>query len=167
MCNIKPKDIPIKVKISQSLPEPQHASEDAVEPGNERSNDKTVNPNEANCSMFQSNIFYLLFFLGPLLTLILFIYSTSMSLGTITIAFMFLLLVNAVLWIDFNWSKVYSKTAPYRLKFLEDLLQDSGSFVEFFENLLQDSTHLILCSLHCHHSSHCARQMDQVLRKSV
>ena len=58
---------------------------------------------------------------------------------------MSLLLVNGVLWVDFNWSKVYSKTSHYKLKFLEDLLQDSGSFVEFFEKLFQDSTHLILC----------------------
>ena len=108
MCYIKPEDIPIKVKSFQSLPEILQASEDAVEPVNERSNDKSVKPNEANFSMFQSNIFYLLYFLGSFIALILdglVIYSTSMALGNITIAFVSLLLVNAFLWIDFNWSK--------------------------------------------------------------
>ena len=97
---------------------------------------KSIKINNPNFSVFQSNVLYSLFFLGTFIIMGLDIVvqmSRKSYISNVTIAFMLLLVVNVILWVDFNSNMRVERTSSSETKF------------GFFEDLLEDSTSTLLC----------------------
>ena len=91
--------------------------------------------NEPNFSLLQSNILYLMFFLGSFLCLGADMIVQKARNGFIsnnTQFFLSILLLNIILWIDFNF-KVFRKA------------RTAGRSYSICEELFQDSTNIMIC----------------------
>jgi hypothetical protein len=124
-----------QVTKNPSLPDPQASNFVSEESNHKMQNNPTdVNKtnawtNEPNFSLLQSNILYLMFFLGSFLCLGMNMIVQKAKNGSIsnnTQFFISILLLNVILWVDFNF-KVFRKarTAGIRCSFCEELFQDS------------------------------------------
>ena len=118
----------VNKRRSLSLPElhsKNKNSEDAKQTPNQGNQ-----PNQPNFSLFQSNLLYLFFFLGAFTYLLGdFWFSTTrngFSFAQFPKVYSILLLVNLILWIDFNRNVLRDdSTENKRFGFLEHLLQNS------------------------------------------